>query len=97
MNTTTDVQAERLAEFFSAFADAGRVRIMHALLKHQELCVKDLAGCVHSSESAVSHQLKTLRLLRLVSARQEGRRMLYRLDDEHISEILESGIDHINE
>lgn len=92
-----DDQPKRLAEFFSAFADPGRIRIMQALLPDKELCVKDIASAVESSESAVSHQLKTLRLLRLVSARQQGRRMLYSLDDSHISEILESGIDHINE
>jgi ArsR family transcriptional regulator, lead/cadmium/zinc/bismuth-responsive transcriptional repressor len=87
----------RLAEFYSAFADAGRVRIMSALRSAGELCVGDLATVVNASESAISHQLKTLRLLRLVTTRNEGRKVFYRLDDDHIHEILRAGTDHVRE
>jgi DNA-binding transcriptional ArsR family regulator len=87
----------RLAEFFSAFADPGRVRIVIALRAAGELCVRDLAAVVGSSESAISHQLKILRLMRLIAARNDGRLVYYRLDDDHIHDILNAGAKHIGE
>lgn len=87
----------RLAEFYSAFADSGRIRIISALKAAGELRVGELAQVVGSSESAMSHQLKTLRLLRLIASRKEGRTVYYHLDDDHIYEILKAGLDHIDE
>lgn len=87
----------RLAEFFSAFADPSRVKIIAALKAAGELCVKELAQVAGSSESAISHQLKLLRLMRLIKARHEGRLVYYRLDDDHIHDILAAGLDHIEE
>jgi DNA-binding transcriptional ArsR family regulator len=87
----------KLAEFYSAFADPGRIRIISALKAAGELCVKDIARVTAASESAISHQLKTLRLMRLVAARNEGRRTFYRLDDNHIHDILQAGMSHISE
>ena len=87
----------RLAEFFSAFADKSRVRILSTLLEAAELSVGELANKIGSSKSAVSHQLKLLRLLRLVTFRSEGRMAIYRLDDAHIEEILRAGLEHIGE
>ena len=87
----------RLAEFFSAFADKSRIRILSTLLEAGELSVGALANKTGSSKSAVSHQLKLLRLLRLVTFRSEGRMVIYRLDDAHIEEILRAGLEHLGE
>jgi DNA-binding transcriptional ArsR family regulator len=87
----------RLAEFYSAFADSSRIKIISALKAAGELCVKDIAQITGSSESAISHQLKILRLMRLVTSRNEGRSVIYRLDDDHIYDILRAGADHIRE
>ena len=92
-----DESCARLAEFYSAFADSGRIKIISALKAAGELCVKDIAHVTGSSESAISHQLKTLRLMRLVTSRNEGRNVFYRLDDDHIYDILRAGADHIHE
>jgi DNA-binding transcriptional ArsR family regulator len=87
----------RLADFYAAFADRTRLRIISALLTAGELSVGQLAEIAEISESAVSHQLKTLRLLRLVTFRSEGRMSIYRLDDQHIEQILRGGLDHVME
>jgi ArsR family transcriptional regulator, lead/cadmium/zinc/bismuth-responsive transcriptional repressor len=86
--------AQYLAEFFSALSDPSRVRII-AALTHGELNVGTLAEIVEISESAVSHQLRGLRQMRLVRARKEGRQVFYSLDDEHVTELFQSGLEHI--
>jgi DNA-binding transcriptional ArsR family regulator len=93
----SDENIERLADFFSAFADRTRLRIIASLLAAGELPVRKLAALAGISESAVSHQLKTLRLLRLITFRSEGRMSFYRLDDEHIEQILMAGLGHVLE
>jgi DNA-binding transcriptional ArsR family regulator len=89
--------SRQMADFFSAFADKTRVRIIAALRKAGELAVNELSGLVGVSGSAMSHQLKLLRLLRLVASRTKGRTVYYRLDDDHIEEILKAGYEHVNE
>jgi len=86
--------AQYLAEFFSALSDPSRVRII-AALTHGELSVGALAEIVEISESAVSHQLRGLRHMRLVRARKEGRQVFYSLDDEHVTELFQRGLEHI--
>ena len=86
--------ASQVADFFSAFSDTSRVRIISALTGGR-LPVGAIASVVEISESAVSHHLRGLRQLRLVKARKEGRQVFYFLDDEHIIEIFESGVSHI--
>ena len=86
--------SQYLAEFFSALSDPSRVRIIAALTQG-ELNVSTLAELVGISESAVSHQLRGLRQLRLVRARKEGRQVFYRLDDEHVTELFQRGLEHI--
>ncbi len=86
--------AVRLAELFQALSDASRLRILSTLL-NGAMNVRCLAGKVGISESAVSHHLRGLRMLRLVRARKEGRQVFYSLDDEHIDELLRSGLDHV--
>ena len=82
---------ERLAEIFKALGDPTRVRLLSAL------CVCDLATLLSLTESAVSHQLRFLRSLRLVRARREGRMVFYRLDDDHIVRLLAQGREHVEE
>ena len=88
--------ASRLAETFKVLGDPSRVRIVHAL-SLEELCTHDLASVLGMSESAVSHQLGLLRLLRLVRFRREGRIVYYSLDDEHIRQLFEDSLRHVKE
>jgi ArsR family transcriptional regulator len=85
-----------LADTFSALGDPTRVRILDAL-SHGELCVCDLAAVLSLSQSAVSHQLRLLRGLRLVKFRREGRLAYYSLDDHHVSVLLEMGLEHVGD
>jgi ArsR family transcriptional regulator, lead/cadmium/zinc/bismuth-responsive transcriptional repressor len=89
-------QVDRLAETFRALGDPTRVRILD-VLSRDELCVCDVATLVGLSESAVSHQLRLLRNLRLVRARRDGRMMYYSLDDHHIVTLFEQGLRHVDE
>ena len=83
-----------LAATFEVLADPTRIRIIHALSRG-ELCVCDLAHVLGMSMSAVSHQLRRLRDLRLVKYRYEGRMAFYSLDDEFTKQMLEDAIQHI--
>lgn len=85
-----------LAETFRALGDPTRVRMLDAL-SQGELCVCDLAALVRMSESAVSHQLRLLRTLRLVKPRREGRMVFYSLDDRHIITLFRQGLKHVQE
>jgi DNA-binding transcriptional ArsR family regulator len=85
-----------LAETFRTLGDPTRVRILDAL-SHGELCVCDLAALVRMSESAVSHQLRVLRNLRIVKPRREGRMVFYALDDRHIITLFRQGLRHVQE
>ena len=86
--------ATYLAEFFSALSDISRVRIISALTQG-ELNVSALADIVGISESAISHQLRILRQLHLVSARRTGRQVFYSLDDDHVTDLFRLGLEHI--
>lgn len=88
--------AAHVAELFRAFSDTSRVRILSALLS-QELNVGTLAGMVGVSESAVSHHMRGLRQMRMVTARREGKEVYYRIDDEHIIALFQQGIRHVKE
>jgi DNA-binding transcriptional ArsR family regulator len=104
MSSCSDVQTPALgedtvaalAETFRALGDPTRVRILHALA-HAEICVCDLAATMNVSESAVSHQLRLLRSLRLVKSRREGRHIYYSLADQHIVRLVEQGLEHVQE
>jgi DNA-binding transcriptional ArsR family regulator len=86
--------ATRLAELFKALSDPNRVRIISAL-SQAELCVYDLALTLGMSQSAVSHQLRSLREMHLVRHRRQGRHIFYRLDDEHIRDLFQRSLEHI--
>lgn len=85
-----------LAETFQALGDSSRVQIVWALSKG-ELCVGEIATLLDMSQPAVSHHLRTLRNLRLVKVRKEGRTSAYSLDDEHIERLLKEGIEHVED
>jgi ArsR family transcriptional regulator, lead/cadmium/zinc/bismuth-responsive transcriptional repressor len=91
-----DLTAHRLAETFAAMADSTRLRIIEAL-SQEELCVCDLSAALRLSQSATSHQLRTLRNLRLVKYRRRGRLVYYSLDDAHISRLFAQGLEHVCE
>ena len=73
--------------------DPTRVRIVHALSLN-ELCTSDLASVVAMSESAVSHQLRTLRQLHVVKSRREGKLVFYSLNDDHVRSLFQQGLEH---
>ena len=87
-------EASQLAELFGALSDPSRVRII-AELTRGEKNVSALAEVVDLTASAVSHQLRGLRQLRLVRARKVGRQVYYALDDEHIADLFAMGLDHV--
>jgi ArsR family transcriptional regulator len=86
--------SNRLAELFQALGDPTRVRMLSALWVG-ELCVCDLAATLGMSQSAISHQLRLLRQLRLVRRRKDGQIVYYALDDEHVSALFGEGLDHV--
>ncbi len=85
-----------LAELFKVFGDTTRIKIICALYE-KELCVCDIATLLNMTQSAVSHQLRTLKAARLVKFRREGKSVFYSLDDEHIMRIFNEGLNHVNE
>ena len=84
-----------LAALFKMFGDGTRVKILHALELH-EMCVCDLAALLGMTKSAISHQLKALRLSNLVKSRRDGQVIYYSLADDHVKYILDIGFDHIH-
>jgi DNA-binding transcriptional ArsR family regulator len=89
-------EAQRMAEFFGVLADPNRLRLLSALA-NQELCVCDLAAGLKMGESAVSHQLRILRAMRLVKYRKEGRNVYYSLADSHVMNLYRDVADHLSE
>ena len=85
-----------LADLFRVFGDSTRIRMLWAL-RNGEMCVDDLANAAGISMSACSHQLKTLRTADLVEARRDGKRILYRISDEHVDILLSVALEHMQE
>jgi DNA-binding transcriptional ArsR family regulator len=94
--TTSEQEIDRLALTYRVLGDPSRLKIVIALRK-VEMCVCDLAAFLGLSESAVSHQLRRLKDLSLVKKRREGQVIYYSLDDKHVSELLNVGLEHIRE
>lgn len=92
----TDDEALDISEFLRVFSDYSRVKILF-LLMQSEMKVCDIAEACGLSHSATSHQLRVLKSNRLVSFRKEGKNVLYKLQDEHISEIIKCAYEHISE
>ena len=91
-----ELSIDYLSDFFRVFGDATRLRILY-FLSRSEFCVADLSALVGMQQSAVSHQLKTLRLHRLVKFRKEGTTTYYSLDDEHVQKVFGIAMEHVNE
>ncbi len=85
-----------LSALFKLFGDSTRLRILHAL-EQKEMCVCDIAELLGLTKSAVSHQLKDLRLANLVKYRREAKTVYYSLADSHVKAIIDIGIEHLTE
>lgn len=85
-----------LAELFKVFGDSTRIKILYALFE-AELCVCDIAQLLSVSQTAVSHQLRVLKNNKLVKFRKEGKNVFYSLADDHVSRIIDQGIEHVEE
>jgi len=83
-----------IAELFKGFADSTRVHILALLMAEGELCVTDIAQKVDLSQSAISHQLRLLKQMHLITFRREGKNILYSLADDHVKTILQMGLEH---
>ncbi len=83
-----------VSDFFKMLGDETRMKIIHALA-HNELCVTDLAAALEMTQSAVSHQLKLLRMAHQVKSRREGKSIYYSLDDQHVIDIVDEALIHI--
>ncbi len=94
--TLTVEKAQRMSEFLGFLADTNRLRML-SILAAGEMCVGDLAIALGMNESAVSHQLRTLRALRLVNFHKQGRHVFYRLQDQHILSFYQAVIEHLDE
>ena len=95
-NIPQDEVLFELAELFKVFGDSTRIKILYALFQ-SEMCVCDLSALLGMSQSAISHQLRVLKIARLVKFRREGKVVYYSLDDEHIKHIFDEGYRHITE
>jgi ArsR family transcriptional regulator, lead/cadmium/zinc/bismuth-responsive transcriptional repressor len=96
ITTLTLDKAQRMSEFMGFLADTNRLRIL-SILAVQEMCVGDLATTLGMNESAVSHQLRTLRAIRLVNFRKQGRHVFYRLQDHHVLIFYQAIVEHLDE
>ncbi|WP_310551129.1 ArsR/SmtB family transcription factor [Paenibacillus glufosinatiresistens] len=91
MNITT---VSQMADWFKAFSDPTRIKIVDALLQ-RELCVNDLSVIIDMGQSAVSHQLRLLRNMRIVKRRKEGKTVFYSLHDTHVEQIFQQTLQHL--
>ena len=85
-----------LAELFKVFGDSTRIKILYALFE-SELCVNDIALLLGITQTAASHQLRVLKINKLVKARKEGKLIFYSLSDDHVYKIIGQGMEHIEE
>jgi DNA-binding transcriptional ArsR family regulator len=88
-------RADDLAGLFRLLGDPTRVRIVDALLAHDEMCVCDVAAAVGTTETKVSQAMRLLRSARVVRNRRDGRNVYYRLDDDHVRTLLQVSHDHV--
>ncbi len=89
-----ELTSTHLADLFSALSDSTRLRIISVLLEG-EMNVGDIASQLEMTESAVSHQLRGLRQMKLLRTRKEGRQVFYALDDDHVAKLYRLGLEHV--
>ena len=92
----TEEKIYDLAELFKVFGDSTRTRILTALFE-SEMCVCDIGKLLNMTKSAISHQLRILRQSKLVKARKSGKEVIYSLADNHVKNIFEVGLKHVEE
>ena len=85
-----------LSDFFKVMGDGTRIQLLWAL-EQSEMCVGDLAVLLNMTKSAVSHQLRLLKGMRLVKSRREGKTVFYALADDHVKTIINQGLEHVGE
>ncbi len=85
-----------LAELFKIFGDSTRIKILYALFE-SEMCVCDIAQLLNMTQSAISHQLRSLKQSKLVKYRREGKTVFYSLADSHVRTIINQGLEHVAE
>ncbi len=83
-----------MANIFKALGDPSRLKIVLALL-NQEHCVCDIAAICSQSDSAISHQLRILRTLKIVKNRREGKMLFYTIDDDHVTALINMSLNHV--
>ena len=91
-----DAALYSVADLFKVFGDATRIKILYVLMEN-EMCVCDIAEVLGMTQSAISHQLKTLKQSRLVKFRRDGKSVLYSLSDDHVHTMIAQGMEHICE
>lgn len=96
LTTLDEHTAAHVAELFRAFSDTSRVRILSLILE-REMNISTLSELVGVTESAVSHHMRGLRQMRLVTARRDGKEVFYRVDDPHIIALFQQGLRHVRE
>ncbi len=84
----------QMADIFKALSDPGRLKIVLALL-NEEHCVCDIAVICNQTESAISHQLRILRTLKILKNRREGKIIYYSLDDDHVISLIHMSLKHV--
>ena len=95
-NILTETEIYEVSDFFKLFGDSTRLSILYAL-ENNPMCVNDLCKVNNITKSAASHQLKILKLNKVVKYSKKGKNVIYELDDEHVSSIIEMAIDHLKE
>lgn len=90
----SDQMYEHLSTLYKMLADNTRLRVLWALAQ-SEMCVCDIAVLLGMTKSAISHHLKALRLTNLVKSRKEGKIVFYSLTDDHVVQILNTGVQHM--
>lgn len=95
-NLEDEQTTERMASLFSIFSDPTRLRILLAL-ERMELCGCDLCAITGATKSAVSHQMRILKMANLVKSRREGKQIFYSLADGHVLNLLKTALEHVKE
>lgn len=91
-----DESLYELADFFKVFGDSTRIKILYALCA-SEMCVQDLTDVLNMNQSAISHQLRILKQAGLVKYRKDGKFVFYALADDHVTQIITQGMEHVSE
>ncbi len=92
----TNSEFDAITKFFKTIGDSTRIRIMWALYNH-EMCVCDLANLLSMTKSAISHQLRELRIAHLVNFRKSGKTVYYSLADDHVTSSIKNALEHVRE